>query len=104
MKLEEIVPPLELCKKIPVGEFEDSVFVWKINPDYMPKFQVLDVRIYPFIPKDGTTLYPAPTLQEIIKNSDPAYDWTAKNNPAASQSIIEEALKAWLNLKEIEKG
>lgn len=26
-KIENIVPPLELCKQIPAGEFEDSVFV-----------------------------------------------------------------------------
>lgn len=28
-KLESIVPPLELCKQIPAGEFEDSVLVWR---------------------------------------------------------------------------
>lgn len=28
MILEELVPPLELCKLIPVGEFEDSAFIW----------------------------------------------------------------------------
>jgi hypothetical protein len=27
MNLDDIVPPLELCKLIPAGEFEDSVFV-----------------------------------------------------------------------------
>lgn len=27
-KLEELVPPLELCKMIPEGEFEDSAFIW----------------------------------------------------------------------------
>jgi hypothetical protein len=27
-KLEELVPPLELCKLIPKGEFEDSAFIW----------------------------------------------------------------------------
>ena len=28
-KLESIVPPLELCKQIPAGEFEESVLVWR---------------------------------------------------------------------------
>lgn len=28
MKLEELVPPLELCKLIPEGEFEDSALMW----------------------------------------------------------------------------
>lgn len=27
-KLEDLVPPLELCKLIPKGEFEDSAFIW----------------------------------------------------------------------------
>ena len=26
MKLEDLVPPLELCKLIPAGEFADSAF------------------------------------------------------------------------------
>ena len=30
-KLESIVPPLELCKQIPAGEFEDSALVWLKN-------------------------------------------------------------------------
>lgn len=27
-KLESLVPPLELCKLIPAGEFADSAFIW----------------------------------------------------------------------------
>lgn len=27
--LKSIVPPLELCKQIPAGEFEGSVFAWR---------------------------------------------------------------------------
>ena len=27
-KLESLVPPLELCKLIPAGEFGDSAFIW----------------------------------------------------------------------------
>lgn len=27
MKLEELVPPIDLCKKIPTGEFADSVLL-----------------------------------------------------------------------------
>lgn len=26
---ESIVPPLELCRMIPAGEFEDSVLTWR---------------------------------------------------------------------------
>lgn len=28
-ELKDIVPPLELCKQIPAGEFEDSALVWR---------------------------------------------------------------------------
>jgi hypothetical protein len=64
--LKDLVPDLELCKKIPAGEFEDSAFVWVVNGDYQPKFQIVDKRKYPFIPEDGATLYPAPTTDEIL--------------------------------------
>ena len=30
-KLEDIVPPLELCKRIPAGAFEDSALVWTVH-------------------------------------------------------------------------
>lgn len=38
MELKNLVPPLELCKEIPAGEFEDSAFVWalrKAEPPYV---------------------------------------------------------------------
>lgn len=28
MEIKELVPPLELCKLIPQGEFADSAFIW----------------------------------------------------------------------------
>lgn len=27
-RLENLIPPLELCKQIPAGEFDDSALVW----------------------------------------------------------------------------
>lgn len=30
-KLIEIVPPLELCKQIPAGEFENSALAWLVR-------------------------------------------------------------------------
>lgn len=112
MKLEDLVPPLELCKKIPEGRFEDSVFVWV---DYQPKFQIVDKRKYPFIPENGAT--PAPTLQEIMEEISffddlrvatfrYMYHWTVEHedifrddpkNPATA------ALKLWLKLKGVEE-
>lgn len=55
MKLEDLVSPLELCKKIPAGAFDDSGLVWQKN-----------------IGLDGTTYSPrvntrkAAVVQDII--------------------------------------
>lgn len=72
MKIEELVPTLELCKRIPAVEFEDSalVYFWlspgnkyiviqRSETSYMP-------RIYPPCPCGMKYFYPAPTLQEIL--------------------------------------
>lgn len=127
-KLETLVPPLELCKKIPAGEFEDSFFVWVVNGDYEPKFKVVDKRHYPFIPENGASLYPAPTLQEIMEALPPygknekilaccVPDWADFNARVFGEnwrvgytgncSINDKnpataALKLWLKLKGIE--
>lgn len=38
-KLEDIVPPLELCKRIPAGAFEDSVLVWVFDHQKARKYR-----------------------------------------------------------------
>ena len=38
MRLEDLVPPLELCKKIPAGEFADSALVWAWNALHTLRF------------------------------------------------------------------
>ena len=129
MNIEDLVPPLELCRLIPQGEFADCCFVWVVNGDYQPKFQVLDKRKYPFIPEDGATLYPAPTLQEILADLPPydkneqilaccVPDWADFNarifgenwrvGYTGDASINDKnpaaaALKLWLEVKGIEK-
>lgn len=79
--LKDIVPPLELCKKIPAGEFEDSALMCEATLG-MASRQVLDIRI---IPRQKITnnpyvdrklgreyyIYPAPTLQEIMAELPP---------------------------------
>lgn len=114
--LEKLVPPLELCKLIPEGEFEDSAFVWVVNGDYQPKFQIVDKRKYPFIPEAGATLYPAPTLKEILSAIPPGEvgvfccylgdgDWSIGDNEHdlyvkngyEGKSPEASALKWWLN-------
>ena len=72
MNLTDIVPPLELCKLIPDGEFSDTALVFACQPDdddgeeinvfTRDMIEHLETRL------GGTpyTLYPAPTLQEIL--------------------------------------
>jgi hypothetical protein len=67
MKLEELVPPLELCKLIPKGEFEDSALVW-LNIDYVTiPWKVVERKFSHYKMQRKKQSYPAPTLQEIIK-------------------------------------
>lgn len=113
-ELKELVPPLDLCKLIPAGEFAESAFVWVVNGDYQPKFQIVDKRKYPFIPEDGATLYPAPTLEEVLRCLP---DWSylsvdfvnpqislriKKKEIKLSPSPAAEVLKIWLKQKGIE--
>ena len=62
--LEKLVPPLELCKKIPEGEFEDSALVW-VGDQFYENKSVVD-RGYQGIQRDGD-IAPAPTAQEILE-------------------------------------
>jgi hypothetical protein len=116
MELEELVLPMELCKKIPAGEFEDSCFVRMGNKPYT----LIERRLIrkEFGRQDG--IYPAPTLQEIMAELPPGdtacfccyqgdgvwsmgdcecdlyvKNGTEDSNPAAA------ALKVWLEMKGI---
>ena len=62
MNLEDLVPPLELCKQIPEGKFKDSALVWwnKTEPSVYPREDVPSLVIHGYS-------YPAPTLQEILR-------------------------------------
>lgn len=120
MKLKELVPPLELCKLIPKGEFEDTALVWvevEIPQENKKEWRIVN-RTMP-IEFCHNLKYPAPTLQEIMARLNQDYikagafirsywgcyiidnygDEIAKtddNNPATA------ALKLWLKLKGIE--
>ena len=54
MRLEDLVPPLELCKQLKPGEFEDSAMVWMTDGTCEPR------RCSAYIAA------PAPTLAEIM--------------------------------------
>lgn len=120
MKLEEIVPPVDLCKKIPAGEFADSCFLfvplsngkeWKI----MKRTTMLEAS--------NRIAYPAPTVTEILKVLWNDYQkptvyfrniWCARvvndygdkitevDNENAANAALKLWLKLWLELKGIE--
>ena len=58
MKLEDLVPPLELCKKIPAGEFAESVLVYHSENGW-----ILNRANDLF---GDEPIVPAPTLAEIL--------------------------------------
>lgn len=78
-KLESIVPPLDLCKMIPAGEFEDSALVyrfdhqqaWKMFPETNEDerfFYVEEREMVEFAQRNMVNpppMFPAPTLEEI---------------------------------------
>lgn len=119
-KLEEIVPPFELCKLIPKGEFEDSCFAWyaelqHINPKPPHEYSYYVANSNKdFLSFGGFNACPAPTLQEIMVEL-PASNiyrikqtWTANfindsiDNGIKSKKPATAALKLWLELKGIE--
>lgn len=82
MNLKDLVPPLELCQKIPEGEFEDAAFAWHYTD--MVGFvcrtsgcEQVSGKEWQIVPsnasriirarKRGEQILPAPTLQEIME-------------------------------------
>jgi len=67
MNIEDLVPPLELCKLIPKGEFEDTAFQWQ-EVTIKGKVCVDIIQHYPleWEHPEWANLYPAPTLQEVL--------------------------------------
>lgn len=69
MSGKDIVPPFELCKCIPAGEFDNSTMIWEetIDEIYRVKLKIRgkDDKSYAnWIKK--VNIYPAPMLQEIF--------------------------------------
>ena len=115
--LESIVPSLELCREIPVGEFKDSALVWcRVRGE-----DVVCEREQ-WVGVDGTTPVPAPTPEEIIidigkthKNPVLTYchtywDMTCYTGRTRSEifgmepepTASESALRLWFKVKGIE--
>lgn len=93
MELKGLVPPLELCQKIPVGRFEDCAFIWDksdgvgfwdgVDKDGnhiggFGKIPAMNWRVRnnfsertrKHLKENGVEInyYPAPTLQEILQD------------------------------------
>ena len=113
MNLQSLVPPLELCKLIPKGEFEDSC--------YVRGFMVISLHGYGVdflvtreeleeLKKDNTIdeYYPAPTLQEILAElkgfemiGNTCYSIMKGHVIANGRNVVECALRLWLENKGI---
>ena len=67
MTVENLVPPLEMCKQIPDGEFAESAFVWTQECGTKKWFvghrEDLDCRKNL---GNAPPVYPAPTLAECV--------------------------------------
>ena len=123
--LTELVPPLELCKKIPDGEFEKSVFIWmEVEASATMEKTWSLMQGTPYARQRPNRKIPAPTLQEIMEDlpHDDAYNdlligyservdkftgWHVYYNGDSKrhcydQSAVTAALKLWLKLKGIE--
>lgn len=120
-KLEKIVPSLRLCKKIPAGEFKDSVLVWKERIGnsryYLVKIREPEDISYK-VESVYVNYFPAPTLEEIrweLRNlSVSVYENTVvascKIDPETwvSETVFPDehdadaALRIWLKLKGVE--
>lgn len=74
---ESIVPPVELCKQIPAGEFTDTALVWVDDQDGIETVLPRDVAQFKLF--DVYHMAPAPTLEEIITTLL-AYGWLVKTD------------------------
>lgn len=97
-KLESIVPPLELCKQIPAGEFEESVLVWTAHGVR----SIEELSRLEFCKKfaDSELTFPAPTLAEILAELPEGVQMrmrTARNRERHFQ-IYHYSYEAWTNL------
>lgn len=130
-ELKDIVPPLELCKRIPAGEFGKSVLVWKERSGNIFRDEQIKIRepedISYKVESAEVNYFPAPTLAEIFKvlpatidtqtdefcvlslmplTDDDGEDmfWVGYNNPNEEDvNPATAALRLWLRLEELNK-
>lgn len=118
--LESIVPPVELCKQIPAGEFEDSALVWVYDDvvgflcrtsgcEQIHKKEWQLEQNHPrkiaIRRKCGQEIYPAPTLAEILESIGGVETWdtmTIYRITNGKQNLTTNTLKRWFKVKGIE--
>lgn len=131
-RLERIVPSFELCKLIPEGEFEDSVFVWWERPNIYfidmtnegMHYEIIETRFFDRknYNNKGQNFYPAPTLRELLLaiaehsesicarleyTPDDGFTMECEDKEIGycdncSEKLENTALKLWLKLKGVE--
>ena len=116
-KLENIVPPLELCKLIPAGEFEDSALVWRERIGYISSSVGLKFRepedISYKVESVKVNYFPAPTTWEIMMKLNSPSLWRGLTGRwycmcrehvmvEGGENASEAALRMWLRVKGIE--
>lgn len=103
--IESIVPPLELCRKIPSGEFEDSALVWEKSEKYFQATEIIDYE-YKVVARDESKGgFPAPTLEEVLDAIGKIENWdtaTITRPIGVNARIVDTALKRWFKVKGIE--
>lgn len=97
--LKSIVPPLDLCKKIPEWEFVDSALVYKerigISRDYLVKMREPEDISYK-VESAGVNYFPAPTLEEVLEAIGKVENWdtaTITRPVGVNTRIVDTALK-----------
>lgn len=100
--LESIVPPVELCKQIPEGEFEDSALVWEKSEKYFQATEIIDYE-YKVVARDESKGgFPAPTLEEVLEAIGKVENWdtaTITRPIGVNTRIVDTALKRWFKVK-----
>lgn len=101
-RLENLVPPLELCKQIPAGEFEDSALVWEKSEKYFQATEIIDYE-YKVVARDESKGgFPAPTLEEVLEAIGKVENWdtaTITRPIGVNTRIVDTALKRWFKVK-----
>lgn len=111
MSIEQLVPPLELCRAIPKGEFKDTYFSYSWC-SFRNEYIICKTEW-----KHPKLSFPAPTLQEILEDLPRDFEFSRcyeDNVPTEKYITIigteigevgnngaESAMKTWLNIKGI---